>query len=75
MPASGDMEMIVPTVPEGEIAPFNPEVDLSRIFVESGLEVLEIGEIKLFDDAGNQRGEARKSWTTTAGVAGEQQVR
>jgi hypothetical protein len=59
VPSSGGMEMIVPTVPEGETAPFNPEVDLSLEREEHGLRVIYIGEIKPFDDAGRQRQQAR----------------
>ena len=59
IPGGGAMEFVVPVVPEGETAPFRPEVDLARITVESGLRKIEIAEIKPFDDAGNQRAIAR----------------
>lgn len=54
VPSGPGMEMIVPTVPEGDTPPFTPEVDLSRITDWHGLRVIEIGEIKPFDDAGTQ---------------------
>jgi len=54
VPSGPGMEMIVPTVPEGDTPPFTPEVDLSRISDWHGLRVIEIAEIKPFDDAGAQ---------------------
>lgn len=60
VPSGGGMELIVPTVPEGETAPFTPEVDLSLEREENGLRVLYIGELKPFDDAGRQRQQARE---------------
>ncbi|WP_343519425.1 DUF4157 domain-containing protein [Sphingomonas sp.] len=59
VPSGPGMEMVVPTVPEGDTPPFNPEVDLSRISDWHGLRTIEIAEIKPFDDAGNQIQEAR----------------
>jgi len=57
---SGRMEKPVPVVPEEEETPFVPELDLSRELKESGLNIIEIGEIKPFDDAGQQKGEAKR---------------
>jgi len=59
-PEGGLMERIVPTVPEGETAPFNPELDLSMVVEENGLRIIYIGEIKPFDDAGAQQGIAQR---------------
>ncbi|QHQ36674.1 eCIS core domain-containing protein [Algicella marina] len=55
IPPGGSMEFPVPTVPEGETAPFTPKVDLSLITEEYGMRVIYIGELKPFDDAGRQR--------------------
>ncbi|MCW4460963.1 DUF4157 domain-containing protein [Sphingomonas sp. BT-65] len=59
VPSGPGMELVVPTVPEGDTPPFNPEVDLSRISDWHGLRTIEIAEIKPFDDAGVQIEEAR----------------
>lgn len=54
------MERRIQTVPEGETPPFTPELDLSRVVEERGLRVIEIGEIKAFDDAGREAEVARR---------------
>lgn len=59
VPSGPGMELVVPTVPEGDTPPFSPEVDLSRISDWHGLRTIEIAEIKPFDDAGTQIQEAR----------------